>query len=491
MNSSIELNNKETTSKKVFFGLIWMYLERFLAQGISLLVSIVLARLLLPDDYGVIAIVQIFISIANVFVGDGFASALVQKKECKDIDYSTVTIFSVSYSLVLYAILFFAAPYIAAFYENPLIVPIIRVMAIRLPIAGINTVQRAIVSRKMIFRKFFFATLGGTIISAVIGIMLAYMGFGAWALVAQYLSNCVIDTIWLSVSLHWFPRFKFSFESLKSVVSYGWKLLATSILTTAYSQSRSIIISKRYTSADLAYVVKSEQFPNILSNNINTSISQVLFPALSSYQDDGERLKQISRRAVQISSFIIAPMLIGLASISEELISLLLTKRWIDCVPYMQIYCLIYLLQPIQTAALQCMKAVGRSDYNLKLQILKSAFGLLTVFITLLYFDSVSAIVTSALVTEIFATVLNLPIVQKLIGYSIFEQLLDAATPILLSGTMFTVVQSLPIGNFGIVFRMILKIAVGATIYIILSVIFQRKQINYFITLIRNNLNRR
>lgn len=473
-----------TIKKKVTSGLIWTYLERFLAQGVTLIVSIVLARLLVPENYGVIAIVQVFISIANVFMSDGFGNALIQKKNSDSLDFSTVMYFSVGYSLVLYMILFFTAPFIADYYNMPEITPIIRVMAIRLPIAGINTVQKAVVSKSMHFKKFFFATLGGTIISAIVGIAMAYFGFGAWAIVGQYLTNTVIDTIWLACTIGWHPKLEYSWKRMKQLFCFGWKLLATSLLTTAYSQSRSLFIGKKYTSTDLAFVTKGEQFPSLISVNINSSITSVLFPALALCQDDKTRLKQLTRRSVQISMFLLTPILVGFASVASEVIKIILTDKWIECVPYVQIYCLVYLLQPIQTAELQCMKATGRSDLNFKLQIIESSFGIAVIFVSVFCFHSILIIVLSALITEIFATVVNFPVSKKLINYKLGEQLMDVIVPLIIAGVMFLAVSAVGVLSLSIIVGLLIKIITGMVVYILLSLLFQRELLYYTVSMV-------
>lgn len=258
--------------------MIWRFLERCGAQGVTFLVSIVLARLLDPSVYGTVALVTVFTAILQVFVDSGMGNALIQKKDADDLDFSSVFYFNLSACILLYVGMFFAAPLIASFYNMPDLTPVVRVLSLTLIISGVKNVQKAYVSRNLLFKKFFFATLGGTIGAAVIGIWMAWKGYGVWALVAQHLFNATLDTIILWVTVKWRPKRVFSLERLKGLFSYGWKLLVSALLDTGYNNLRSLIIGKLYTSADLAFFNRGKQFPNLVVTNINTSIDSVLLP---------------------------------------------------------------------------------------------------------------------------------------------------------------------------------------------------------------------
>lgn len=288
--------NNQNMKSKVLSGLFWKFAERILAQLVSLVVSIVLARLLLPEDYGAVSLVTIFITLANVFVVDGLGVSLIQKKDADDVDFSTVFYFNIVFSCAIYFLLYLFAPVLAAFYDMPILCPVVRVLGLKIPIAGINSVQQAFVSRKMIFKKFFFSTLIGTVISAVVGIAMAYYGFGVWALVCQYLINSVIDTIVLWLTVRWRPIRTFSIERMKGLFSYGWKLLVQSLLVTLYGNLRSLVIGKVYSSADLAFYNKGGQFPNLIVTNVDSAINSTLFPAMSKEQNNTERVRAIARR---------------------------------------------------------------------------------------------------------------------------------------------------------------------------------------------------
>ncbi len=456
---------------KVFSGLFWKFSERIIAQLVTFIVSVVLARILAPTDYGSIALITVFITIADVFVTNGFGSALIQKKIADNIDFSTVFYFNIVFSICLYIILYISAPHIANFYNNEILCDAVRVLSIRIPIAAINSVQQAYVSRNMLFKRFFWSTFFGTITSGVVGMILAYNGFGIWALVAQYLTNTIIDTIVLWFTVKWRPILTFSISRLKGLFKYGWKLLCSGLLDTGYNQLRSLVIGKVYSSQDLAYYNKGDQLPNLLVVNINTSISSVLFPAISKYQDDKNKVKDMTRRAIKISSYVMWPLMIGLAVIAEPLITILLTDKWISCVPYLRIACLSYAFWPIHTANLEAMKAVGRSDLFLKLELVKKTIGIAVILCVMRW--GVIAIALSALFISLISSIINAYPNKGLLKYGYLEQLKDILPSVLLS--IFMGIAIIPIGlmihNDWIL--MILQIVVGILIYLIGSIIFK------------------
>ena len=299
---------------------IWKLAERFSAQLISTVVSIVLARLLAPEDYGVVSIVMIFITLANVFVSDGFGSALIQKKNANALDFFSVLYFNLAFSCVLYAILFFAAPYVSAFYGDgyELLNPILKLLGLRIILTAVNSVQQAYIAKKMIFRKLFISTIFGTVASAVVGLIMAYSGYGVWALVAQYLVNVSVNTLTLFFVIKKKPRFIFSFSSLKALFPFGARILGKGLLTTGFEELRALIIGKVYSSADLAYYDKGKNFPVLIVGNVNSSIGAVLFPKMSKEQDNKERLKTTSA-SVHMLCFLLC---LGLLRLQRPLLPL-------------------------------------------------------------------------------------------------------------------------------------------------------------------------
>lgn len=468
---------------KVLTGLIWKFSERIGAQIVSFIVSIVLARLLMPEDYGTIALVTVFISLSDVFVQSGFGQALIQKIDADELDFSSVFYFNIAISCIIYLILFLLAPIIANFYHNDLLTPVIRVMALRIPVAGINSVQQAFVARKMIFKKFFFSTLGGTAGSAVVGIIMAYKGYGVWALVAQYMFNSIIDTIVLWFTVRWRPKLAFSYRRMKSLFSYGWKILVSALLDTGYSQLSNLIIGKLYSSEQLAYYNKGQQLPNLVVVNINSSISSVLFPAISMEQKNRDRVKSMMRRSIMISSYLMFPMMIGLGVIAEPLITILLTDKWVMCVPFLRVACFVYALWPIHTANLEAMKAIGRSDLFLKLEIIKKVLGLIILFCSIPH--GVMAIAFSSAILSLLSSFINAYPNKKLLDYSYIEQLKDIFAAIVLSGFMGIIIYSFNFLNINVYIILVLQILFGMIIYVGMSYLFKIDSFTYLLKLLK------
>ena len=349
--------------------MIWKFAERIGSQLVQTVVSIILARILMPEDYGIISLVTIFITICNVFISSGFGNALIQKKDADEVDFSSVFYASLAISVVLYIILFFGSPLIASFYENEQITLILRVMGLRLPIAAVYSVQQAYTSRKMQYRKFFIATLIGTIVSGAVGICMAYGGMGVWALVAQNMVNVGVNMIVLFFVVEWKPKLLFSFQKLKGLLSYGWKLLVSGLLETGYNELRSLIIGKKYSTTDLAFYDQGKKYPSLIADNINSSMNSVLLSAMSKRQDDREKVKSATRRSIRLSAYLLMPCMIGLACVAEQFVRVLLTDKWLPAVPFIQIMCIVYMFYPIHTANLTAIQAVGRSDLFLILEI--------------------------------------------------------------------------------------------------------------------------
>lgn len=473
-------------NKKVLNNFFWRFFERCGAQGVTFVVSIVLARLLDPTVYGTVALVTVFTTIMQVFVDSGLANALIQKKEADDLDFSTVFFFNIGVCLILYGIMFFAAPLIAAFYDMPELTSVVRVLSLVLVISGVKNVQQAYVSRNMLFKKFFFSALGGTVGAAVIGIWMAWRGYGVWALVAQNLFNTAVDTIILWITVKWRPKRMFSWARLKGLFSYGWKLLVSALLDTVYNDLRQLIIGKLYTSEDLAFYNKGKQFPSLIITNINTSIDSVLLPTMSSEQEHRDRVRAMTRRAIKTSTYLMMPLMMGLAVCAEPLVSLLLTEKWLPCVPYLRIFCFTYAFYPIHTANLNAIKAMGRSDMFLKLEIVKKVIGLIVLACTMWF--GVMAMAYSLLFTSVINQIINSWPNRKLLDYRYIDQLKDILPQIGLSifmGIIVYCVNFLPLNEFLI---LLIQVPLGAVIYIVGSILLRVDSFQYLWGIVKSYL---
>ncbi len=474
---------KKNLKEQIISGLFWKFGERILAQGVSFCVSLVLARMLLPEQYGVVALVLVFINLANVFVTNGLGETLIQKPNAEQKDFSTMFYCSLFFAIILYCILFISAPFIARFYNNNQLISILRVLGLQIPIASMNTIQQAYVSRNMMFKKFFYSTLGGTIFSGVIGIILAYNGAGIWALVIQYMTNTIMNTCILFITVRWKPSFEFDKESARTLLSYGWKLVVAQFVNQAYIELKNLSIGKVYTTADLAAYNKGEQFPSVLVMNINSAISSVLFPAMSLATQKKGKLKELTRRSIMISSYVIFPLVTGLMIVAEPMIRLLLTEKWLGCVPFLQISCLFWMFQPSQTANVQAIKAVGRSDICLKLEMAKKAIGITFLFIAI-QISPLAVAVMNALFACVSA-ILNIMPNKKLIDYGIKEQIKDVIPALLLSAIMYLLVSPIVKLGFADIITILLQVLAGIVVYLGGSIIFKLKAFVYILSILK------
>lgn len=480
---------EEKTSNKVISNMLWRFSERIAAQGVSFIVSIILARLLTPSDYGTVSLIMVFLAILQVFVDSGLGTALIQKQIVDDTDYSTVFFFNFGICICLYMLLFLFAPFIAKFYNDVSMTPLIRVAGLTLIISGVKGIQQAYVSKHLLFKKFFYSTLSGTAFSAIIGIILAYKGFGCWAIVIQQISNALIDTSILWLTVKWRPKLLFSFKRLKILFSYGVKMLISSLLDTGYNNLRNLVIGKVYSASNLAYFNKGQQIPLLVVNNINTSIDSVLLPVMSSAQDNQEHMKSMTRRAIKTSSFIMWPAMVGLAVCAEPITIMLLTEKWINSVFFLRVFCFTYVLWPIHTANLNAIKAMGRSDIFLQLEIIKKFIGIVSIVIAIPF--GIKTMAIAYFLTSPISAFLNAYPNKKLLNYGYKEQIIDILPATLLSFFMGGVVLLWTFIDMSYILMLICQIITGMLIYIVGSRLLKLESYSYIINMIKSFKNKK
>lgn len=469
------------TEKKVVSGLLWTFGERIGAQLVTTLVSIILARVLAPEAYGIISIVMVFITFCNVFVSNGFGAAIVRKKEVDELDLNTTFVFSFSLSLVFYTILFFAAPYIARFYDMAILSPVIRVMALRLPLASINSIQYANIQRTMEFQRFFVVTMCSTIISGIVGITMVYMGFGVWSIVGQYMSNTAVSTIALTFVSSWFPKFKFSKKRAKEIIPFGLTVLSSELIATGSNDLRSLVVGKCFGSAELAYYDQGLKFPSLFVNNVNSAVNKVMLPSYSRCQDDLVHLKKMLRKTITMGITILGPILIGFGVLADTFVEAVLTEKWIPAVPYIRLFCLSYLSRPLETACRQALLALGKSKMIIWIMVLINVFNLSTLFIATFAFKSVFLVAVGTLFGTMISLLSYMYFSGKIIGYRLKEQLLDLFKPILICIAMGAVVFAvgfIPLNSWIVLF---LQVALGVVTYIALLWIFRKDMFKYLL----------
>lgn len=474
--------------QKVLSNLIWRFMERCGAQLVSFAVTVVLARLIDPEVFGLIATVTVITSILLVFSDSGMANALIQKKDPDDLDFSSVFFFNVLFGLAIYAALYFATPWIAKIYKSPELIPILRVLGLTIIVAGIKNVQQAYVSKTLQFKRFFFATLGGTLFSGAVGITMALMGYGIWALVAKELVNVTVNTVILWLTVGWRPKLMFSLARLKGLLSFGWKLLVSGLLDNIYNKLRQIIIGIKYTSTDLAFYDRGNSLPNLLVENINSSIDSVLLPVLSTEQDSSAEVRRMTRRSIKISTYIMMPLMMGLAVCAEPLVRLMLTDKWLPCVPYLRIFCFTYAFYPVHTANLNAIKAMGRSDLFLILEIIKKGIGIVALVATVNL--GVYAMALSLLAVALISQVINAWPNRKLLGYAYPQQFLDMLPAMLLTALMGACVYPISLLGLSDWLTLPLQVIAGVLVYVAASAIFKVDSFSYMLSIIKRFLKK-
>lgn len=467
-------------------SLLWKYFERLGTQIISFVVSVILARLLTPDHYGAIALIMIFINVCNVIIDGGLNTALIQKKQADDLDFSTIFYSSLLISVLLYCILFFVAPYIAEFYAMPILSNVIRILGINIIFYALNSIQRAYVSKHMMFNVLFYSSFIAVLLSGLIGILLAYNGAGIWALVAQNLSSIIITSIVMWFTIKWRPLLMFSIDRFCGLFSYGWKILMANFITVMFVEVRKLCIGKIYSTSNLAYYEKGEQFPSLIMNNIFTSIQSILLPTFSEYQDDKLKIKSMMRRATKMSCFVIYPLMVGMIVTAEPLVNMLLGDKWNGAVPFIQIMCVANFFRPITISNWEAIKALGYSGVTLKLEVLKKIIDIVILLVTIK--TGVMAVAWGVVLFNFICIFINLFPNIKLLNYRIKEQIFDATPTFLISILMGVVIYFFRFMSIGNTLLFIIQFIIGVLTYIAFCLLFKEESMMYLLGLLKQNI---
>lgn len=463
----------EKSNQKLTGALVWKLMERFGVQGSQFVLQIILARILSPEHYGVLSLMVVFTTLANVFIQSGFNTALIQNKDVTEEDYSSVFWVTLGVSGVLYGAIYLFAPVIGDFYQMPGIVAPLRVMALMLFPGALNSVQLAKVSRRMDFRQVFFSNLSGIVVAGVAGIVIALMGGGLWALVVQTMLNVFVACLVMGVTSGFVPRLVCDLRRVRQLFAFGWKLLASGLLDTLYQDLRSLVIGKKYNSETLGFYNRGKQFPQFIINAVNGTVQSVMLPAMAAKQDDRIQVKLLTRNSIMISAYILFPLMAGLAGVANALVELLLTEKWLPCVPYMQIYCFTLAFYPVHSCNLQAINAMGRSDIFLKLEIIKKSIGIAALVIAVFCFDSPIAIAMTGAFTTFTSCFINAYPNKKLIGYSYYEQMRDILPAFAAAVVMLGAVLAVQLLGLGTMATLVVQIVVGIGVYVAVSAVFR------------------
>lgn len=455
--------------EKISNGFLWKLFERFSVQGCQFVIQLILARLLSPDNYGALAIMIIFVSLANGIIQNGFNTALVQNKDVTEVDFSSVFWLVLGISTLLYTGLFISAPYLSESYNMPYLVKPFKVICLMLIPGALNSVQLAVIRRSMDFKKEFTSNLTSIVLSGLISITLAYLGYGLWALVIQVLLNTTISCITMWQVVGWRPSLVFNKQRVRVLLSYGYKLVFAGLLDILSNNLAGIIIGAKYNPASLGYYTRGNQFPNALMSGLNSAVQSVMLPALSQLQDDRAKAKLLMRKAMILSASCIFPLMALLAGVAKPMVQIVLTDKWLPCVPYIQIFCFSYAFWPIHTSNLQAINAMGRSDIFLRLEIYKKIIGWSILAFVVFYFDDPMAIAATSIVMTIISCFINSYPSKYLLNYSYSEQMKDLLPYFVLSLFTFNFILILDGIAMNKIVKLFIEIVLGCIFYLIIS----------------------
>ena len=472
---------------KTVKGVIWSAVDRFSAQGIQFVFSILIARLLVPEDYGVIAMLNIFLAVSQTFIDSGFGTALIRKIDRTETDFSTVFYFNIAVAVFFYLGLFFAAPAIANFYNTPLLVPVTRVTAINLVIGSLSGIHNAKLSIAIDFKSRAKISIVSAVLTGAVGLWMAYSGYGVWALVVQTVFAGIIRTIMLWIIVKWYPKLVFSWKSFKEMFSFGSKLLASGLLDTIYNNIYPLVIGKIFSPSTLGLYAKAKSLADFPSANITGVLQNVTFPVLSSIQNEEDRLADAYKRFLRISAFVIFPLMLGLSSVADPFIRLALTDKWEGAIYLLQIICFALMWYPIHAINLNILSVKGRSDYFLKLEIIKKVQGVFILCITVPM--GIVAMCYGQVISSMISLIWNTHYTKKLIGYGFLAQIKDLLPifihSLIMWGLVLLIVHFMPT----LWLKLIVGILTGIIYYIVGSYIMKFPEMNELLTILKLKRN--
>lgn len=479
----------DNLQQKTFYGMIWTFLKHFSLEGFAFLQGIILARLLVPKDYGLIAMTQIFFAIAGTFIDSGFSNALVRKKNRKEIDYSTVFVTNVILTFFFAVVLSLCAPLIANFYHEPILKDIVRANAFLLVMNSVNAVQGTRLRINLQFKVTSFISVVNNIIIGITTIIFAYLGFGVWSLIyPNYLSPFLYFGMYWYFQ-RWRPKVNFSWKIWREYFAYGSNLLAASLLTRIWDNIYPLIIGKKFSAIDLGYFSRANGYAKLPATSFQGTLNSVTFPVLSSIQDDDSRLSKAYRRLIRVSGYVVFPMLIGLAALAKPVIYVLITDKWAASIPYLIVLCFSVMWNPIHVLNLNLLKVKGRSDLVLKLEIIKKALYLVVILFTMNI--SVMAMCVGSVLTSFIALYINTYYTGKIIHVGFFIQIRDLFPSFFFAASMGILVYVSTFFISNMFLQLLIGIIIGISYYYLVSLFFKSEELAYIKQLLKNNLIKR
>lgn len=470
---------------KILSGISWSFAEKLLTDLVSTVITIVLSRILMPEDYGLVALVTIFITISSIFVTTGLGTALVRDKNATEEQMATIFYLNVILGIVIYLVLFLCAPLIAGYRGNRELVALVRVLGLKIPISSVYNIQHAHVKKKMEFKLFFWSSFIGTVMSGVVGITMAYMGFGAWALVWSTLTDNIMDSIVLFFTTKWFPKPMLKIKECRSMIDFGFKVLVKEFINRVYAQLRGLIIGLKYSSADLAYNTKGQKFPSMFIEIVNTTVIRVMLPALSEIQDDKDKMRYVIKTSTQLTMFVIVPIMMGLFATADNFITILLTEKWLESVQFVQAYCMVYMIQPLCVIDERVLEAYGLGNTMIKKQVFDTVISIGTIALALFCFDGAIYIALSLVLSTSIGVCVVMYLSGRQTGYGIMEHIRDNASIFIIAIIMGFCVYLTGRIDMNIFVTFGLQIIVGVIVYAGLSLVFKLEPAMYIIDFLK------
>ena len=482
---------QESLKDKTVRGVGWSFIDNIASSGITFLVGLILARLLTPEEYGVMAMIAIFIAVSNSIIDSGFSNALIRKVHINRIDYNTVFYFNIVVSIVLYISLFLASPAISVFFKEPILMEVMRIIGFILIINALSIIPRTIFVRNVNFKTQTKVSLISSISSGFVGIGMALAGMGVWSLVGQQLSRQLLNTLFLWIFCKWHPNFEFSIKSFNELFGFGSKLLLSGLINTIYKNIYYIIIGRFYASSILGQYTRAEQFNTIFSSNLTTVVQRVSYPVLSSIQEESERLREAYRKVIKTTMLISFACMLGLAAVAKPLILILIGAKWLPAVYFLQIICFAGMLYPLHAINLNILQVKGRSDLFLKLEIIKKCYGILILLITVFCFKTPLAIALGGAVSSLISCFVNASPNKKLLNYSYLEQMKDLFPSMGIAAIMGIIVYGISFLALPSLLKLIIQVLLGVIIYVGLAWIFKLECFIYLKNIILGFLKNR
>jgi O-antigen/teichoic acid export membrane protein len=472
-------------NKQLVESLVFKFIERVGVRLIAFVISVILARLIDPATFGLLAIITVFVSLSQVFVQGGLNIALVQCKEVDEEDYSTVFWISLLVAILFYILLYATAPVIAHFYDSEELVHPLRVLGITLLFGAVNSIQTAQLSREMRFGSQMVCNLIATVIAGCAGIVCAYLEWGIWALVVYNATNQVLVCFLMVFATKWRPKFVFFKWRAVRFVRYGWKILVSNLLYSLYSDLRSLIVGRVFSTEDLAYYDRGNQLPNMVAFNLDQAIQSVMLPTLSKLQDQKEQVRHKLRRMEQVSSYLICPIMVGIAVVAHSFVMLFLSEAWLVCVPYMMVFSIGYCFMPVASYCNVAVKAIGRADVYAKNQAIRIATMFVLLIVSVLVFRSVMAIVICYAISLFLEMIIAIWPTRKLIDYSYFAAMHDVLPNFSIALFAGAVAYCIKFVNVPMIWEFILQIITGIAAYLLMSIITKNKSFRYILGRVR------